>query len=139
MESSNFNENNCAICLDDFCTSTEKATLVTKGIPSLIEFCKIRGNTFLQDYLERQNEQDPVGRVPVDPKCRRAYVDPKRAKRSCDSALQPSPKKSKLRFNQPTFQWKTRCIIDDSKHKNRYTESRRVGGKEESVQLIHKI
>ena len=87
MESSNFNENNCAICLDDFCTSTEKATLVTKGIPSLIEFCKIRGNTLLQDYLERQNEQDPVGRVPVDPKCCRTYVDPKRAKRSCDSAL----------------------------------------------------
>ena len=42
MESSNFNRNNCVICLGDYSTSTEKATVVTKGIPNLIEFCKIR-------------------------------------------------------------------------------------------------
>ena len=101
----------------------------------------------LQDHLERQNEQEPVGRVPVHPKCRRrAYVEPKRVKRSSDSPPQPSPKKSKLRSNQPTFQWKTHCffcnkkvIIDDIKYKNQYSESHRAEGKEDSVQLIHKI
>ena len=146
MESSNFNENNCVIYLGDFSTSTEKAAVVTKGIPSLTEFCKIRGDTLLKDHFERQNKQEPVGRVLVHPKCRRAYVDPKRAKRSSDSAPQPSPKKPKLRSNQPTFQWKTHCffcnkkvIIDESKRKNQYPESHQVMGKEELVQLIHKI
>ena len=53
---------------------------------------------------------------------------------------------SKLRSNQPTLQWKTHCffcnkkvIIDDSKHKNQYQESRRVEVKEYPVQFIHKI
>ena len=87
----------------DFSTRTEKATVETKGIPSLIEFCKIRGDTSLQDHLERRNKQEPVDRVLLHPKCGHAYVDPKRAKRSSDSAPQPSPKISKLRSNQPTF------------------------------------
>ena len=55
------------------------------------------------------------------------HTDPKR---SSDSAPQPSLKKSKLRSNQPTFQWKTHClicnkkvIIGDSKLKIRNPES----------------
>ena len=52
----------------------------------------------------QQSEQEPVGRVLVQPKCCRAYIDPRRAKRSSDSAPQPPPKKYKLRSNQPTFQ-----------------------------------
>ena len=87
-----------------------------------------------------------MGRVLVRPKCRRAYLDPKRTKRLSNSAPQPSPKKSKLRSNQTSIQWKThrffcnkKVIIDDSKHKNRYTESRRVREKVESIHLIHKI
>ena len=103
IESSNFKENNCVICLGDFSTRTEKATIVTKGIPSLIDVYKIRGNIRLQDHLERQNEQERVDRVLVRPKCCHAYVDPKPAKRSSDSAAQLSPKKSKPRFNQPSF------------------------------------
>ena len=129
----------------DFSTSTENATVVTKGIPSLIEFCKVRGDASLQDHLEGQNEKVPVGRVLVHAKCRRVYVDRKRAKRSSNAAPQTTPKKSKLRSNQPTFQWKTHCffcnerVIIDSRHQHRYPESRRVGGKEESVLLIKKI
>ena len=135
MESSNFNKNNCVIYFGDFSTSTEKAAVVTKGIPSLTEFCKIRGDTLFQDHLEKQNEQEPVGRMLVHPKSCRAYADPERAKRSSDSAPQPSSKKSILRSH-----WKTHCffcnkkvIIEDSKHENWHPESRRVGGKEESV------
>ena len=86
MESSNFNENNSVTCLDDFSISTEKATIITKGIPSLNDFCKIRVDTLLQDNLERQ---EPVGRVLLHPKYRRVYVDPKRAKCSSDSPPQP--------------------------------------------------
>ena len=96
MESTDFNENNCVICLEDFSTSNDHATVVTKGIPSLIEFCKVRGDASLQDHLERQNEKVPVGRVLVHAKCRHAYVDPKRAKRSSNAAPQTTPKKSKL-------------------------------------------
>ena len=103
MESSNFSENNCAICLGDFCTSTDKAFVVTKGIASLIEFCKIRGDTLLQDHLERQKKPEPVDSMLVHPKCRCAYVDSKPTKRSSDSAPQQSPKKSKLRSNRSTF------------------------------------
>ena len=119
--------------------------MVTKGTPSLIEFCKIRRDTLLQDHLEIQNKQEPMGRVLVHPKCCRAYIHPKRAKRSSDSAPHPSPKISKLRSNQRTFQWKThylfcnkKVIIDDIKHKNRYPKSHWVRGKEKSVQLTHK-
>ena len=82
----------------------------------------------------------------VHPKCRRSHIDPKRAKCSSNSAPQPSPKKSKLRSNQPTFQRKIHCffynkkvIIDNSKHKNWYLESCRIEGKVDSVQLIDKI
>ena len=56
-------------------TSTEKATVVMKVIPSLIEFCKVRGDTLLQDHLERQSEQEPVGRMLLYQKYRRTYVD----------------------------------------------------------------
>ena len=47
--------------------------------------------------------------------------------------------------NQPTFQWKTDCffcdekVCFDSEHQERHPESRRVGGKEESVLLIDRI
>ena len=44
----NFNESNCVICLGDFSTKTGKATVVTKAIPIF------RGDTLLQDHLERQ-------------------------------------------------------------------------------------
>lgn len=52
-----------------FSTRIEKATVVTKGIPSLIEFRKIRGDALLQDHLERENEQEEVGRVLVHHRC----------------------------------------------------------------------
>ena len=68
MELSSFNENNGVICLGDFSASTGKPTIVTKGTPSLIEFCKIKGDTLLQDHLEKQNKQKSVGRVLVHPK-----------------------------------------------------------------------
>ena len=94
MELNDFNENNCVICLGDFSTSTENATVVTKGIPSPIECCKVRGDASLQDHLERQNEKVPVGRVLVHGKCRRAYVDPKRANRSNGSKENKTTNKS---------------------------------------------
>ena len=65
------------------------------------------------------------------------------SKLSSDSAPQFSPKKFKLRYNQPTFQWKAHCFFCNkkviSKHKNLYPEYCRVGEKEELLQLIHKI
>ena len=56
-------------------TITEKATVVMKVIPSLIKSCKVRGATLLQDHLERQNEQEPVGRMLLYQNCHRTYVD----------------------------------------------------------------
>ena len=58
MESSNFSENHCVIGLGGFSTSTEKVTVVSKGIPSLIEFCKIRGDTLLQDDFESKTNKN---------------------------------------------------------------------------------
>ena len=43
-----FNESNCVIFFGDFSTKTGKATVVTKAIPIF------RGDTLLQDHLERQ-------------------------------------------------------------------------------------
>ena len=80
MDSSDFNEHSCVICLNEFSSCTEEATVVTKGISTLIEYSKLRCDVSLQAYLERQNENNPNGRVLVHAKCRRAYIDPKRAK-----------------------------------------------------------
>ena len=53
MESPNFNQNNRVICFVDFSTSAQKETVVTKSIPSPIEFCKIRGDTLLQNHCTK--------------------------------------------------------------------------------------
>ena len=130
--------------LGDFSTGIDTATVVTKGILSLIEYSKQRGDVSLQVHLEKQNGKEPLGGVLVHAKCRRAYVDPKRAKRFKTTGPETSSKKLKLRSNQPTFKWRTHCIFCDEKvcfdsqHPDQHTESRQVGGKEESVLLIKK-
>ena len=81
MDATVFNERNCVICLGEFSSCTEKATVVKIGIPNLIKYSEQRGDVSLQVYLETQSKKNPPGKVLVHASCRRGYTESKRAKR----------------------------------------------------------
>ena len=81
MDATVFNENNCFICLGEFSSCTEKATVVKTGIPNLIKHKEQQGDVSLQISLETHSKKNPPGKVLVHASCRREYTDPKRTKR----------------------------------------------------------
>ena len=80
MDATVFNENNCFICLGEFSSCTEKATVVKTGIPNLIKHKEQQGDVSLQISLETHSKKNPPGKVLVHASCRREYTDPKRTK-----------------------------------------------------------
>ena len=76
MDTTVFNENNCFICLGEFSSCTEKATVVKTGIPNLIKHKEQQGDVSLQTH----SKKNPRGKVLVHASCRREYTDPKRTK-----------------------------------------------------------
>ena len=54
-------KNNCVICLGEFSSYTEKATVVKTGKPSLIKYSEQRGDVSLQVYLK--TKKNPPGKV----------------------------------------------------------------------------
>lgn len=134
------NDNACVICKEEFQNSAE-STKVTRGIPKLIEFAKKHGDKTLECYLTLKKNSESSEHVLVHEECRNRYTNLKRVQAAISetSALEDSPKKSKLRSSQPVFKWKTNCFFCDNvvkfddKNAERYPSSRRVNGKEKSV------
>lgn len=145
MDEHLYNEDQCVICQEEFEDSSD-AILVTRGINNLIKFSDLRKDTELEAHLLKQSSTKPLGKVLIHEPCRRQYVDIKRTKRYTAPVIPHStPKKQKLRSSQPAFQWKTNCIFCgnevpfDDLHPDRYSDSRRVRGKKESVTMITNI
>ena len=88
----------------------QKST-VTRGLPSLIEYCRLRRNWALHSYLIQQNSSSPPGIVHVHPQYRRSFVDPKRLKALDEQPHTPSSKQQKLRSANDEFQWKVNCFL----------------------------
>ena len=144
-------ETKCVICQDN--SADETLTSVSRGVENLIAWSNRRNDVPLETHLQIQNGKSPQGQVLVHPTCRRHYVDPKRqtsAKRpsstkSSVSTLPSTPKRQKLRSALGTFNCKENCffcdtkVIFDERHPDRYPGSRRVCGKKESVDMIHKV
>ena len=147
MNEVTFDEEKCVLCEKAF-SDDDKSTSVTKGLENLIKWSNTRKDIVLENHLSSQKKKSPQGKVLVHSNCRREYVDPRRpikVKRSAPSEPPSTPKRQKLRSSQPTFRWKEHCfycdskVIFDDKHPNRYPNSRRVGGKPESVNMIHQV
>ena len=74
MDETVFNENNCVICLGEFSSYTEKATVVKAGVANLLKYSKQRCDVSLQVHLETQNKTNPACKVLVYARCRPEYL-----------------------------------------------------------------
>ena len=64
--STEFDQNSCVICRKGFEVQVQRST-VTRGLPNLIEYCRLRRNWALHSYLIQQNSSSPPGIVYVHP------------------------------------------------------------------------
>ena len=123
------------------------ATTVKRGIPKLIECAKKSGDTNLASHLTKQKNMKPVvGKVVVHEGCRYEYtnsatniITSKRLYGANFPSIEPSPKN--LRSGKNNFNWKRDCFFCcesvkfDLMHPDRCRHSRKVNGKEASVNM----
>ena len=139
-----FNERACVLCLLPFSTPSDETT-ITRGLNSLKEFSIKRGDDELTKHLNVKLQENG-GKVLVHAKCSREYIDDKRIKGHITTdTTNGTPKKKKLRSQQPNFDWKNNCLFcgdgiveQHRKKKIKDDTVRIVGGKLESVELIDK-
>ena len=140
----------CVICGNGFEEPLD-ATTVKRGIPKLIECAKKFGDTNLASHLTKQKNMKPVvGKVLVHEGCRYEYTNPatniitsKRQSSANSPSIEPSPKR--IRSGKNNFNWKRDCFFCcepvkfDPMHPDRCKHSRKVNGKEASVNMRYRI
>ena len=113
--------------------------------------CKKIGDTYLASHLTTQKNMKPVvGKVLLHDGCRYEYTNPatniitsKRQSSANSPSIEPSPKK--LRSGENNFNWKRDCFFCcepvkfDPMHPDRCKHSRKVNGKEASVNMRDEI
>ena len=140
----------CVICGNGFEEPLD-ATTVKRGIPKLIECAKKSGDTNLASHLTKHKNMKPVvGKVLVHEGCWYEYSNPATniitsKQQSSANSLSIEPLQKKLQSGKNNFKWKRDCFFCcepvkfDPMHPDRCKHSRKVNGKETSVNMRDKI
>jgi hypothetical protein len=105
-----FGEEFCATCKRDFSTSCEeKVALQKKGLETVLECSRQRGNKDLLDYIQTQPEV-----LNVHISCRKKYTVRCRSLEfdmSSEVACEPAIPNKKLRSQTDSFEWQSHCFL----------------------------
>lgn len=112
---SSFHEDACVLSLFNMCKygdgETPLVKVTKKGLETLIEFSQKRSCIQLTDYLKRQHNIKPGGKISIHKDCRRDFTDKKRTSSINTEAPDDSPCSKRMRSNETPFNFKEDCFL----------------------------
>ena len=109
MSEENFDPKKCVICLKSF-LSSEKVVVGSKGLNTLLHYCKLRECPDLESHISKCTEQNVEVLVHKD--CRRKFTDMKRKFTfHADKASSSNAPSKRLRSSMEPFSWKDNCFF----------------------------